>query len=71
MRVTPEQEARLHGQPAKQEASPQFCAGCSKAIIGQAFDWQDAKTNATRWYCYDCDGKLIDGAPLPRDEARR
>lgn len=52
-------------------AKPKICAGCNQPIKGTVFDWQSVANGTTRPYCIDCDDKLIQGAPLPRDEAWR
>lgn len=47
-----------------------ICAGCNQPITGFACDWQSVATGETRWYCGDCDDKLIQDVPLPRDEVQ-
>lgn len=50
---------------------PFTCHGCGvhKTPNGTPqnapFVWTDAKTKKRRLYCYDCDDKLIQDAPLP------
>lgn len=48
------------------------CCGCGKIIQVKTsnpkqrrFTWTDTRTKERKPYCYDCDGKLIDGTPLP------
>ena len=61
-------------QPHESRMKTFTCAGCGVKIrINEKeprrcrFVWRDRK-NKDRSYCYDCDGNLIDGTPLPRDK---
>ena len=60
---------------AKQK--PFTCRGCGakKRPDGKpqnaAFIWTDEKTKTCRPYCYECDDKLIQGVPLPKEKNER
>lgn len=50
------------------------CSGCGKLVKVdsrkpkfRSFVWTDIKTKKKKPYCYDCDGKLIEGVPLPNE----
>jgi hypothetical protein len=56
---------------------PFTCRGCGERKTpdgnpkNAAFVWTDTKTKTRRPYCYDCDDKLIQDAPLPRVKRTR
>lgn len=54
-----------------------ICHGCGarKTPDGNprnhAFIWTDEKTKTRRPYCYNCDDKLIQDVPLPKEKNER